>query len=487
MFNATKFAAASIILVLTGGLLFNVLPAEPARDELISAAETATAVAEEPTAAATEAPVTADSDIPLITLPTEIPEGVEFGTIDTPAGPARWVHLRTEWDDPSIPRWTDKVVPWGEGIATWGSYFGELHTTADGLTWEQPDRPFKSGELSYLDGTYVVVDPSGRGRVWSSTDPEAGWTELDASALRAQHQDGWKKSSWRVGSGPMVVDGRVLFTITNRYEVPRGPLGISKDGTRNLRSLPDGRHVLCSPGRRSSCGPDGTWVLRLKETPRGLAVRHDKTGKRLGLIEGATADDIYDGEYGVQHRLFAIEGDVVVEADSPWPGLGPAAVSGRVMPPDGSEPLLRRWKSDGVADPSTGGLATIASETSKGSWMSVWETGDRLQAHVDDGSSGITRAAWVSSDGVDWEPMPDGAPANTRIEWVGSGWLATRYGTNPAQRWMHLGGKWVALEPMGSDAQGLWTSVGGRDGVTVFANERQGRNLWVLTHPTELD
>jgi hypothetical protein len=493
MLHATKFVAASVILALTGGLLLNVLPVHPVTDESLVGAETATAsptpTPVTATAALTEPPRLADVTTPIITLPDELPDDVESGTIQTPAGPARWIGLSAGSEDDSIPLPSD-ILPWGDGIAGWRGHYQELHTTSDGLAWNKPQLPLggptgptlRNAEMAYLDGTYVIVDPRSE-QVWMTTDPESEWQALDASALSATLHPGWEAAGRRVGSGPMIIDGQVVFTVESLYRIPRDELGIRLHHTKNLRKLPDGRYVLCG-GHRSTCSPE--WVLRIKETPEGLVVRRDATGERLGLIEGATLDEVYDGPGGRRVRLFAIEGDRVVELESTASGLGPLQVNGRVTAPGGSEPFLR----DGTAASSSPGLSSIASEVPAGRTMDVRKVGDRLEASYPEQYNhvGHTEAAWVSRDGVSWTPMPEGAPADSWIEWVGSGWMATQdvflaSGEDTFERWMYLGGKWVSLSPLGDLAQSPAAYASGIDGVTVIASEQGGRHVWVLTHP----
>lgn len=490
MLNATKFVAASVILALTGGLLFAVLPTEPTT-ELMPAAATATgqatasptATAEATTEVATEPPLVIDPDTPVITLPDQLPEDLEGGTIDTPAGPARWVHLTGT--DGSLPFPFMVVLPWGDGIASWDGYHGELHTSPDGIAWTRVEKDWPMrGTMTIAGDTYVLVDAA-RGRVMTATDPEGEWQELDASALEAARLTGWETDEQWLAQAPLLVDDRIVFAVRYGYRLPKRELGISSDGTKNFRALPDGRYVLCSAGPRSSCGADGKWVLRLKETDQGLVVRHDRTGKRLGLVEGASADQIYTGERGVYRRMFAIEDDRVVEIDSPWPSLTSWQAANRTVAPGGTDPVVTQWRSDGRASDSTPGLPDIVAELPRGGWLRVEGFPDRLVAYA---GGGVSREldTWTSIDGIEWTPAPSGAPDGTEVRWTGSGWLASGGDYPRIEYWMHIGGEWVSLDEMGLGAVAEPRGVGN---VTLVAGGRsaEDQELWVLTHPVETE
>jgi hypothetical protein len=418
---------------------------------------------------------------PVITLPDKLPEGVAGGTIETPAGPARWAYL--EGPAGSLPYPFATVLPWGDGIANWDGYHRRLHTTRDGLTWERVDALPAVGSIALVGETYVVVDVE-NGRAMTSTDPEGEWAEIDASAIAAARLPGWANEYEFLRSGPMLIDDRIVFSVHYSYTMPKAALGISPDGTKNLRSLPDGRYVLCSAGARSSCGTDGKWILRIKETPEGLVVRHDRTGKRLGLIKGASADQIYKGERGSYRRLFAIEGDTVVEIDSPWPGLSNWQAAIRTVAPGGTEPVLLEWAPNRGVRRSALGVPAIVDEIAERDRLWVSPFWDRLAAYSF-GGSGEPSRAWVSSNGVDWTPAPNGAPEGAEVRWSGSGWVAGKRQESGTGYWMHMGGKWIALDQMGLEWVGEPRGIGN---LTLFTSgDSENHKLWVLTHPVETE
>lgn len=482
MLNATKLVAASVILALVGGLLFTTLPTGPTA-EPVPAAETATATAT-PSPEATSSVKAAESSRtipptgPTITLPDELPEGSQSGTIETPAGPLRWA--RVPMTD-SSPTGLEAVVPWGDGVAAW-EYGPGMYATSDGVTWEQigswPEAAWccSASWRGQVGDTHVVVDVhSDRVHVG---DAQTGWREIDASAMSKAPSDGWRRKRY-VAASPRLADGRVVFEVAVTYRLPYKRLGIpvtQKDRTRAMKSLGGGRYALCGTGTgRASCrqvGEDAEWILRFEETPKGLAVFDDRTGKRIGLLEGAAADELYEGHSGQRRWVYAIENDAVVETDPPWPESGR-----RVVAPAGSIPILTQWDPRGEVPMTTAGVPSIAAEVPEHGYLEVSRFPDRLEAFSRDlRQEGIGRS-WISFDGTDWVAAPTGVPSGAEPRWVGSGWLATRRANGSNERWLHLGDEWVSLGalglPNGPEPRGFGN-------VTFFGGNDE---LWVLTHP----
>jgi hypothetical protein len=380
MLNATKFVAASVVLALTGGLLLNVLPTDPTPAEPVPAAETATATTEATTEVVTEATHS------LITFPDEIPEGVESGAIETPQGPARWI--RTTHPE-GLP-WLSDVLPWGDGIAVFAEFYTALVATEDGVTWtsiELPDGSAARSEVAYLDGFYYYVSPQTQ-RMWVSRGPGDAWRELDSSAMEATRQAGWNAFGFRT-TAPQLINGRVVFEVSNRYTLPRRALGIPTRKTKKMKRLRNDRYALCGSGSCPEGGRDSRWILQFDQTAEGLKVTHANSGKPLGLIAGATLSELYVGEEGANTRAFAVDGEQVVQVGQAWvgdPALGRnfrARQPVEIVPPPNVPP--------GTTPAWTGAAWHARSPES------------------------------VASDG-------------------------------PNEHWMHLGGEWVSLESLGLPA-----------------------------------
>lgn len=368
MLNASKFVAASVILALVGGLLVMTLPTEPTV-EPIPAVETATAsVTPTPEATVAETvPATMESNGPTISLPDELPEGTQSGTIETPAGSIRWARVPVTEDTPG---YVGSVGPWGDGLVIWG-YISPNFSTKDGVIWERLKPP---GQVRGLVGDKHVAIDLIQGRPWDPPKDRvwlgsagSGWQELDASAMAGVPIEGWEQRGRRIESGPMVVDGRTVFMIASQYRLPYAKLGIptnQRNKTRSMKPLGGGRYALCGSGTGPrSCrqaGADARWILRFEETPGGLRVTNDRTDERLGILEGASADDLYEGGGGARHSYYAIEGDVVVEIESPWPGTSLKQLGRHTVAPGGSEPIRTHWLANGRVPVTAPGVPSIA-------------------------------------------------------------------------------------------------------------------------------
>lgn len=430
MVNAAKLAAASVILVLVGGLLLTALPNEPSpqpipADEQTPADATpateATATAAptptvEPAPEASESSAVTDPDAVFIELPTELPAGAETGTITTPSGPIRWVSLDNT--DGGVPRDVSTAMPWQDGIAVQNEREGGHWTTQDGVTWERR-RAAPLGALGYEGGTYVIVQTSSgvfrqdsKG-VWTWDSAASEWTRLDAAALDRARPDGWANRGRYVTEVPAMSDGRMVFSVDYNYRLPYRRLGIPTAGNKAMKRVSGDRYALCGVGTTSRGCPktraaDAEWLLRFKETANGLVVEDARTGRQVGTIPGASRDEVYEGTYGTRRQRFAIEGNKVVRLGSPF-----------VVTEAPERPAL---------------------------------------------------------------PVPDDVPAGTSVTAIGSTLLAMvpmRPNEDPTDVWVRVGEEWVSGDAIGAT---LWpprlSSIGN---ITLFAGEDR---TWVLTHPT---
>jgi hypothetical protein len=313
MFSATTIAASVAVVALTGGVLMGGLLPQPTPNEQLPAAAVEATAATGPDAAET-AP-----DENAISLPETLPAGVEGGSIDTPAGPVRWVHIRGSRED--VPM-VHEVIDWGDGIAAWHPAWG-FWATEDGVAWQS--LPLPDGEAPRMDIGAVEVRQAGdvayaislhTDRVWRSTD-DGSWQELDAAALASARPSGWQVTDANITVGPNLSDGRVIFGAGWGYSLPRAELGITEKGTQRMKHVTKNRFALCG---KNDCTKDQySRVLRFRPTDDGLVVFDQRSGTRLGLLAGATRDQVYRGEGGSSGYLFEIVGDTVVRAGQPLP------------------------------------------------------------------------------------------------------------------------------------------------------------------------
>ncbi len=457
-------------------------------------------------------PVESTTTQPIV-LPTKIPKRLDSGTLKTPLGPARWVHLSDRSmefpDEATAGRMVPAVrslLPWDGGVAAMG-VFG-LWTTSNGVDWDtvplpgDTGDPFRRRELTRVGDTYVLVYERPL-RVWTAEDLDGAWRELDVSALEAATPGvGWHGVRARLTAGPVVLeDGRIVFSVGHEYRLPRRSLGLPLRETKRMKRQADGRYALCGSGNCSDGGAKAKWTVRFEETDRGVSVVNDKTGKRLGRIDGADLSELYEGATGLKVDSFEIDGDTIVPIDGPWPALGlidPDYMwpgDALAFAPGGSTPVFRSWDSRSELRPGDLGVPAVArvlppaqaSHTS----LTVIEHPDRLSAVLwADGGLNTNRVmgTWESTDGVTWRDGPPVPAEKARPSYTGSAWYAQgvdERGFPNGKRWMYIGGAWVSIDELGFASEFEPTLTAGLGNVTVFTGDplRDVLDVWVLTHP----
>ena len=146
LFSASKLVVAGAIVALFGGfLLAGVLTTQPEETR--------------PAVGATTTPESTTT--PPIELPAEIPEGIESGTLETPLGPARWVHL--SGDERAMPPQLSGLIstPDGYAVPEWGDRWfddgdAQLWRSSDLIDWTSEPLGIEArfGELSRAADTY---------------------------------------------------------------------------------------------------------------------------------------------------------------------------------------------------------------------------------------------------------------------------------------------------------------------------------------------
>lgn len=152
--------------------------------------------------------ILADEDVRVVTLPDEIPEGTDWGIMETPIGQARWVHIGG--DETMIPGRIGGLVSTSDGHAVLelASTPQKLWRSSDLIswTWKPVDIDAKNGSLNRVDGTYWLnaSDPAG---LWRSSDLET-WQRLDLDRLSRPGANG---HSWSLElESPLAHDGVVI-------------------------------------------------------------------------------------------------------------------------------------------------------------------------------------------------------------------------------------------------------------------------------------
>ena len=343
MLDATKAATAVAILGISGALLVTQLGSNgPGTDEAPAAAvETATTTPAPTAAAPTTAPKTTTASettgAGIITLPDQLPEGVTSGTIETPEGPARWAHVPSSLQGLHEG---GQLLPWTDGVAYFTAAgrngprsIGSLLVSTDGVTWEEPpmseavrtviDREPTTSVIVLEGVPYVIA--AHPARMWRLGADEE-WQPIGTSATRAAVPAGWERTYSTVHPAA-VVDGQPTIVIKHWYRLPRKELNLPNDPRRMLR-FDDQRYGICRQGARDCTPENAKRVLRFKETGNGVVVRDDRTGERLGLLKGASIDELYEGQVGSTKQAYEVQGTNLVETNQPPAGwadrqLGP--------------------------------------------------------------------------------------------------------------------------------------------------------------------
>lgn len=324
MLSATTVATSIAAAVLAAGVLLTGLaPQRPSVAPIPAAgAELATAAATGPTeTTAAEQMTAASDDRSSFSLPDPLPEGVTGGTLETDAGPIRWA--LADSGQQAIPT-AYHVVPGIEGIIAGDGYHG-FHSTTDGLTWQpyaladiqdperaRPVSAAASRVLRHAGGRTYFISPFD-GTAWR-LDGDGTWQQLEGSTRDELVPGAWiRKHEW-VSVPPTVVDDRILFEVDMEYQLPRQSLGIgTKGNTERMVPIKDNKYALC---RMNTCTEDEyTRVLSFHPVDDGLAVFDKRSGDRLGLVRGATMDELYRGDRGKARGLFEIVGDTFVRVD----------------------------------------------------------------------------------------------------------------------------------------------------------------------------
>ena len=433
MLSATTIVAGIAAVALTGGVLLNGLAPRTPQDGGLTAAgaEASLAIETSTASAATTEPTLADAredGAVRLRLPETLPDGAWGGSIDTPAGPARWMRSTAPAGDLPL---LSELGSWGDGLAILDNRAGSLWTTSDGTDWQRVPLPVDLDADRPNDGTVDITRAaeahyllqSNRNRIWRH-EVGSTWTPLDISEVASARPTGW--STETSFDGPRMVDGEPVFDITYRYQLPRKRLGIHRGPvTAQMHRIADDRYALCPQDNAKCSAKDAVEVIRFKPTDDGLVVRDDRTGERYGLLAGAEASQLYEGHNSSQHQAFALEGDALVPVD--LPGRKPERAVDEAPPP---------------------GLPAKASPRRLDSGWVAFELADRI---VKPGQTPQPTSWWMHFAGswVDLSELelPDLVPYVTQFHQAGIGNTTLFRFEDPQRDWAGL---WIITAPEGA-------------------------------------
>ncbi len=430
MFSATKLVVAGVIVALFAGVLLSGVLTHPSDDPPPAVGPTATPEA---------------TTFPPIQLPNDIPVDVRSGTLESPFGPARWVHLTG--DESSLPSQLFEL------LSTQGGYivpdFDSQTGTSEGL-WRSPDllrwtleEPLGIGAGSiqlWRAGDTYWLSAGGRrdgdASLWRSRDTQT-WEQVSLEELDPPGPDGY---AWVVQPGqPVTYDGVTIvpLTWTADYSVV----------FRELPGIDDLEYpalVEAAPGvfdikeiegfPRGALSADTYATLRMEDTELGLRVTDDADGTELMVLENVSLEyverlAVEEGTPMGGHAvdpvagLAILSGDALVGVDPPQEVANESSLAftadqdGFVSYTIGADGLVhvhrsrdgREWSETDIigddADEPTGvdGVWTWLGPVSSGSVVLSTATGE-----------------WRESNGR-WEPAP--APPGGDGFRIASGWI----------------------------------------------------------------
>ncbi|MFN8622790.1 MAG: hypothetical protein U0869_18800 [Chloroflexota bacterium] len=353
--GARLLAAAAIVAVGVGALVV-------AGDQLRSAPA--------PTLASDASPLPAPAAVSVRpVLPVPLPSGIEGGTIDTPIGPARWVHLT----GPGTPPADSRVpVAWfGDGLlyVSYGTCADEgelppcthpgsppaIQTAPDALAplTAHPLPVAAQGIVPMLDGDTLwlsTITPDG---LWRTTDLEH-WEPIDLSAVAPEPVDGvgWRSNGVGAITGP---GGETMLSVGWGLADPGRLVGL--DGVEDIFpiALQDGVYLIRQLGPARDAEPRDLARVRLEVSPEGLRFR-TLEGELLSELPGLDQRFVDDwATFRTIHRQTLVR-------------LGPDGLSTVQLP--GRDPATRA-----AVLPVAGGWLAVAIDTEDGPVL-TWRSSD---------------------------------------------------------------------------------------------------------------
>jgi hypothetical protein len=421
-------ARNSILLALGMGLLAGLLAALGL--VLLSGSATmATEAATSPDLVHAESPTKIDlAAVPeRVRLPDRIPKRIEglkrvaSGTLKTPLGPARWVHLYGA--DRLLPESLSDLIRVPGGYATTEPP-GHIWFSPDLLHWKQLTPPVSSrwSQLSASGPDYwlqTTGDPAKDGyegeRLWRSTDART-WTEVDLSELGLPQPS---TLGWQVWTEAGVAsNGRIaIVPLTYRVWDMSETLGLHFDASGSYQ--PGATHL--------EAGDGGTYIVRGGYGEELATVRFEETSDGLRVLRGddrqelAVARDLdlafierwADSMAPVtERRLAIIDGSDVRFGTIPKVPTGStlgvwAKDDSFIAAAPGPDGFLQTWSS-------RDGDAWVAGETigdddgePAGFWYVPWRSGDGTwRATTRDANDRFMN--WASPNLTDWQRVVGG-------------------------------------------------------------------------------
>lgn len=143
-------------------------------------------------------------------LPMELPRGVASGSVDTPLGAARWVHV--QGGGSALPGASAIVVPGPDGLVALDPAIARLWDSPDGISWTSRSLPAAARDahdLARVEGTYWLRSPHG---IWRSDDAST-WEPVDVSSILASSRGPTDRDRGFAPGAPITVHGLTLVPV----------------------------------------------------------------------------------------------------------------------------------------------------------------------------------------------------------------------------------------------------------------------------------
>jgi hypothetical protein len=326
-------------------------------------------------------------------LPDPLPADLPGGTIDTPLGTARWVHL--SGDQEALPPLQSMAAPDGLVWFDMGQLADEsrggwecaprrprLWTSADVTsTRTEHPLPVEAGyALLTFDGDrYWLIDMAS-GSLWRSSDL-TDWERMDGSALHAPDP---AELPWNVRFGvPVTSAGVTLVPVSHEVLDPGRVLGFPGRSV-HLEAAGPGRYDVIESHMRKDDQKVATVLV--ERTPSGIRLS-DESGATIAELTGVGPEfvEAWASSGGIE----SVDQLALVDGSRPTPVTKPGQAA------------MDSWSSGLELLPLDPGF--LAFELDADSTVRTWRSADGV--------------SWIEGDPV---PGPDGQPLRAQALWGGT-------------------------------------------------------------------
>ena len=450
-------------------------------------------------------------------LPDQLPTDLPGGTIDTPLGKARWVHLTG--DPTSLPGPLQPTI--GPSSLVWFDFGGDMSCPSAGSAslcgtstaarlWTSDDAvsartehalPVAGGVAGFeFEGDTYWLTTTDPVTLWRSSDLTT-WDQVDVSALVSPGPTGL---TWGVELGTPVSSRGVSLLPVTYHAQDLGRLVGFPGRSVFLEAAGPGRYAVKEYHSRRDGGDKVIGTVSVETTPTGIRFSDDAggtiaqlSGVGLAFVEAWASRGSID-----EHQLAIVDGSTLTAVTDPGMPLNDPSGEGPILFPIESgfqafqvdtDSTVRTWRSgdgrswqEGERLLAPDGQPMKAQEVNP-DWL--WGQHDITVTPLADPKAAGPPHDWRSVDGVNWTavpPMPNGEDGlvfqvpggSLRLADDGS-WSTSTDGVT----WVDVPGLRQAVTKWTPDGAG---SDGGSvvgDALFFSVDEMEGsrqRDLWII-------